>query len=120
MSEDAEFRGATKQSIQDIKDDVTEVKADVKECKSLIADTALSMNQQIQAFVKVMNDREERYENKYARMEQTQNLDDDMKILSQRVSNLETWRWTILGGAIVITFLATFFGDNIRRAIMGN
>jgi succinate dehydrogenase/fumarate reductase-like Fe-S protein len=122
MKDDGEFRGSTKQAIQDLKERLEDVKTDVmgdiKELKDLVADSGFAFNQQIEALVKVVNDRDERNDNKFLRLEMAKSMDDQIKQHEGDIRSLKNWRIYLSGGFVALTALAVFFGDELKKLVL--
>lgn len=93
--------------VEIIKEDLHEVKADIKELHSRIT----TGNREI---VDKMDDMQTRIEHKMnaqaevskQQHESIQNeIRTDVEKISERVSALEQWKWYVIGGAIVVGFL---------------
>ena len=90
-----------------IKEDVTELKGDVKELHSRIT----TGNREIMDKIDSMETRLEERMKSSAESATKQhseievNLKKDIKEITKRVDVLERWRWMIVGGAIVLGYL---------------
>jgi predicted nucleic acid-binding Zn-ribbon protein len=95
--------------VEGIKDDVKDLKADVKEVHSRIT----TGNREILDKIDQMENRLEykmgtNSEASKTQHEQIQNeIKQDIKNITDRVDVLERWRWMIVGGAIVIGYLVS-------------
>ena len=82
--------------VESIKEDVADVKQDIKELHSRITtgnrEIMDKLDEKIDALAK--SDRE-----------QHESLKNSMETVKERVDILERWRWMIVGGAIVIGYL---------------
>jgi predicted nucleic acid-binding Zn-ribbon protein len=93
--------------VEGIKDDVKDLKADVKEVHSRIT----TGNREIMDKIDDMDQRLERKLNKSAEVAKEQHheiqieIQKDIKEIKDRVDILEKWRWMIVGGAIVLGYL---------------
>ena len=104
--------------VESIKEDVSELKVDVKELHSRVTT-------QTREIVEKMDDMQTRLEHKMSAgaiaattqhnaikddvlremKEMTKTLDTDIKEVTKRVDILESWRWMIVGGAIVLGYI---------------
>lgn len=93
--------------VETIKEDVTEVKHDIKELHSRIT----TSNREI---VDKIDDMQTRLEHKMqanSQISQQQHAEikkdvvEDMEKMNTRVSALEQWKWYVIGGAAVVGFL---------------
>lgn len=93
--------------VESIKDDMKEVKVDIKELHSRIT----SSNREIVDKIDDMQTRIEHKMNAQAITSQQQHkaiqdeIHNDVKSIDDRVSSLERWKWYVVGGAVVIGFL---------------
>lgn len=93
--------------VESIKDDMKEVKVDIKELHSRIT----SSNREIVDKIDDMQTRIEHKMNAQAITSQQQHkaiqdeIRNDVKHIDDRVSSLERWKWYVVGGAVVIGFL---------------
>lgn len=98
--------------VEGIKDDVKDLKADVKEVHSRIT----TGNREILDKIEDMDTRLEAKLNKGAESAKQQHheiqieLQKDIKAIADRVDVLERWRWMIVGGAIVVGYLMNQLG----------
>ena len=90
-----------------IKEDVTELKGDVKELHSRIT----TGNREILDKIDAMESRIEIRMKQSSETSTTQHkqieeeVRKDIKVISEKVNVLERWRWMIVGGAIVLGYL---------------
>lgn len=93
--------------VEGIKDDVKDLRTDMKELHSRIT----TGNREIVEKLEAMDQRLEDKLNESAKRakEQHENIQkeiqNDIKKISDRVDVLEKWRWMIVGGAIVLGYL---------------
>lgn len=93
--------------VEGIKDDVKDLKADVKEVHSRIT----TGNREIVEKIDAMDQRLEIKLNASAKAAKEQHheiqieIQNDIKEITRRVDILEKWRWMIVGGAIVLGYL---------------
>jgi ElaB/YqjD/DUF883 family membrane-anchored ribosome-binding protein len=93
--------------VESIKDDMKEVKTDIKELHSRIT----TSNREIVDKIDDMQTRIEHKMNAQALAAQQQHKEiqdeirNDVKLIDDRVSSLERWKWYVVGGAVVIGFL---------------
>jgi Zn-finger domain-containing protein len=93
--------------VDGIKEDVKDLKADVKEVHSRIT----TGNREILDKIQDMDNRLEAKLTKGAEAAKEQHhdiqveLQKDIKAISERVDVLERWRWMIVGGAIVLGYI---------------
>ena len=93
--------------VEGIKDDVKDLKADVKELHSRIT----TGNREIVEKLEAMDQRLEEKLNLSAKNAKEQHeqiqkeIQEDIKEIAKRVDVLERWRWMIVGGAIVVGYL---------------
>lgn len=99
--------------VEAIKEDVSELRVDVKEIHSRIT----TGNREI---VEKMDDMQTRIEHKMnaqAEVQKTQHdaiqkeIKDDVEKLGDRVSSLEQWKWYVIGGAATIGYLIGHIQD---------
>jgi chromosome segregation ATPase len=99
--------------VEAIKEDVTEVKHDIKEIHSRIT----TSNREI---VDKIDDMQTRIEHKMqanAKISQDQHAEitkdvvQDLEKMNNRVSALEQWKWYVIGGAAVLGFLLGHIGE---------
>lgn len=99
--------------VEAIKEDVAELKVDVKEIHSRIT----TGNREI---VEKMDDMQTRIEHKMnaqAEVQKTQHdaiqneIREDVEKLGDRVSKLEQWKWYVIGGAATIGYLIGHIQD---------
>jgi chromosome segregation ATPase len=102
--------------VETIKEDVAEVKQDIKEIHSRITT-------QTREIVDKMDDMQTRLEHKMnanAQISQQQHqeihkqISDDVDKLGTRVSDLEKWKWYVIGGAAVIGYLVAHLADIVN------
>ena len=90
-----------------IKEDVTELKGDVKELHSRITTGNREIMEKIDSMETRLEERmkssAENSTKQHAEIEV--NLKKDIKEITKRVDILERWRWMIVGGAIVLGYL---------------
>lgn len=114
LSVDYERIAKLETKVESIQEDVKEVRDDIKELHSRITT-------QTREIVEKMDDMQTRIEHKMnasavaakqqhediqkALQQDIQNLDVDVKEVSNRVDVLERWRWMIVGGAIVLGYV---------------
>jgi chromosome segregation ATPase len=90
-----------------LKEDVTEVKHDIKEIHSRIT----TSNREIVDKIDDMQTRIEHKMNANAQISQDQHAEirrdvvDDLERMNHRVSALEQWKWYVIGGAAVAGFI---------------
>lgn len=93
--------------VESIKEDVREVRHDIKELHSRIT----TSNREIVDKIDDMQTRIEHKMNAQALAAQQQHKEiqdeirNDVKQIDDRVSSLERWKWYVVGGAVVIGFL---------------
>jgi small-conductance mechanosensitive channel len=99
--------------VEAIKEDVTEVKHDIKEIHSRIT----TSNREI---VDKIDDMQTRLEHKMqanAKISQDQHAEitrdvvEDLEKMNNRVSALEQWKWYVIGGAAVAGFILGHIGE---------
>jgi small-conductance mechanosensitive channel len=99
--------------VEAIKEDVTEVKHDIKEIHSRIT----TSNREI---VDKIDDMQTRLEHKMqanAQISQDQHAEikkdvvEDLEKMNNRVSALEQWKWYVIGGAAVLGFILGHLGE---------
>jgi len=102
--------------VEAIKEDVTEVKHDIKEIHSRIT----TSNREI---VDKIDDMQTRLEHKMqanAQISQDQHAEikkdvvEDMEKMNNRVSALEQWKWYVIGGAAVLGFLLGHLNELVK------
>lgn len=102
--------------VEAIKEDVTEVKHDIKEIHSRIT----TSNREI---VDKIDDMQTRIEHKMqanAKISQDQHAEitkdvvQDLEKMNNRVSALEQWKWYVIGGSAVIGFILGHLNDLIK------
>ena len=99
--------------VEAIKEDVTEVKHDIKEIHSRIT----TSNREI---VDKIDDMQTRLEHKMqanAQISQDQHAEikkdvvEDLDKMNNRVSSLEQWKWYVIGGAAALGFILGHIGE---------
>ena len=99
--------------VEAIKEDVTEVKHDIKEIHSRIT----TSNREI---VDKIDDMQTRLEHKMqanAKISQDQHAEitrdvvEDLEKMNNRVSALEQWKWYVIGGAATVGFILGHIGE---------
>lgn len=99
--------------VEAIKEDVTEVKHDIKEIHSRIT----TSNREI---VDKIDDMQTRIEHKMqanAKISQDQHAEitkdvvEDLEKMNNRVSALEQWKWYVIGGAAALGFVLGHIGE---------
>jgi ElaB/YqjD/DUF883 family membrane-anchored ribosome-binding protein len=99
--------------VESIKEDIREVKTDMKELHSRIT----TSNREIVDKIDDMQTRIEHKMNAQAITSQQQHKEiqdeirNDVKQIDERVSSLERWKWYVVGGAAVIGFLISSVVD---------
>ena len=76
---------------------------DTKETNTDVKDLYKKMDETTKEIVDKLDDMESRIENKLKEHEEKSNEYKDA--ISDRISALETWRWLVIGGAIVVGYL---------------
>lgn len=76
---------------------------DTKETHTDVKDLYKKMEETTKEIVDKLDDMESRIENKLKEHEEKSNEYKDA--ISDRISALETWRWLVIGGAIVVGYL---------------
>jgi len=90
-----------------LKEDVTEVKHDIKEIHSRIT----TSNREIVDKIDDMQTRIEHKMNANAQISQDQHAEirkdviEDLEKMNNRVTSLEQWKWYVIGGAAVVGFI---------------
>jgi small-conductance mechanosensitive channel len=93
--------------VEGIKEDVTEVKHDIKEIHSRIT----TSNREIVDKIDAMQSRIEHKMQANAQISQDQHSEikkdvvEDLEKMNNRVSSLEQWKWYVIGGAAVTGFI---------------
>ena len=104
---DSERVAKLEAQVEAIKDDVAEVKGDIKEIHSRIT----TGNREIVEKIDAMENRLETKMNTSAVAAQLQHeeiqkeIQKDVNKITDRVDVLERWRWMIVGGAIVLGYI---------------
>ena len=99
--------------VETIKEDLHEVKNDIKEIHSRIT----TGNREIVDKMDDMQTRLEHRMNAQAEVSATQHkaiqedLKKDLEKIDNRVSSLEQWKWYVIGGAVVVGFLVATVVD---------
>lgn len=107
MPVEAERIAKLEAQVEGIKEDVADLKADVKEVHSRIT----TGNREIMDKIESMEDRLDRKLNASAEAAKQQHeqiqleIRTDINKVTDRVDILERWRWMIVGGAIVVGYL---------------
>lgn len=102
--------------VDSIKEDMTEVKNDIKEVHSRIT----TSNREIVDKIDDMQTRIEHRMNASSQISQEQHqairkdIVQDMAGIEQRVRSLEQWKWYVIGGAGVIGFLLAHITDFLK------
>ena len=93
--------------VDSLKEDVAELKGDVKEIHSRITTGNREIIEKIESMENKMEERMQ--QNSDASASQHQAIQDsvkkEIKTITDRVDILERWRWMIVGGAIVLGYL---------------
>jgi chromosome segregation ATPase len=90
-----------------LKEDVAEVKHDIKEIHSRVT----TSNREIVDKIDDMQTRIEHKMNANAQISQDQHIEirknvvEDIEKMNKRVTSLEQWKWYVIGGAAVIGFI---------------
>ena len=106
--------------VESIKDDVNELKTDVKEIHSRITTGNREIMDKIESMEilleKRMRENSEQAAKQHKEIEKTVRTDVDD--LAEKISKIEQWKWMIIGGAIVVGY---FIGnlDPITK-LLGN
>lgn len=93
--------------VESIKEDVKELKSDIKEIHSRIT----TSNREIVDKIDDMQTRIEHKMNANAQISQNQHEEirkdvvEDLEKMEKRVTNLEQWKWYVIGGAAVLGFI---------------
>jgi predicted nucleic acid-binding Zn-ribbon protein len=96
--------------VEGIKEDVKDLKADVKEVHSRIT----TGNREIVEKIDSMDQRLEKKLNASAKAAQEQHheiqieIQNDIKEITHRVDTLERWRWMIVGASVVVGYVFSF------------
>jgi predicted nucleic acid-binding Zn-ribbon protein len=96
--------------VEGIKEDVKDLKADVKEVHSRIT----TGNREIIDKIEQMDMRLEKKLNASAKAAQEQHheiqieIQNDIKEITTRVDTLERWRWMIVGASVVVGYVFSF------------
>lgn len=90
-----------------IKDDVSELKGDVKEIHSRITTGNREIVEKLEAMEARLEDRMKENSEKSGRQhtEMQASFKNDINEVSKRVSILENWRWMLAGGAAALGYL---------------
>ena len=104
---DAERIAKLEIQVEGIKEDVKDVKNDIKELHSRITTGNREIMDKIESMETKIAERMAVQSNNSATQhaEIRKSIIDDFEALSKRVTTLETWRWLIIGGAAVLGFL---------------
>lgn len=115
---DAERVAKLETQVEAIKDDVAELKGDMKEIHSRITTQTREIVEKIDSMERRLetkmtagaaaatqqhNDIKDEIQQDLKKM--TSNMDNDIKKVTDRVDTLERWRWMIVGGAIVLGYI---------------
>lgn len=93
--------------VETIREDMAEVKHDIKELHSRIT----TSNREIVDKIDDMQTRIEHKMNANSQISQAQHEEirkdvvEDMEKMDSRISNLEKWKWYVIGGAVVLGYL---------------
>lgn len=82
--------------VESLKEDMTEVKSDIKDIHSRITTGNREIMQKIDDKIDALAESDK---------QQHESLKQSMESVKTRVDVLERWRWMIVGGAIVLGFL---------------
>ena len=98
--------------VESIKDDVSELKTDVKEIHSRITTGNREIMEKIEHMDAAMEARMAKNAETSAQQhsEIKSSLQSDINKVTDRVDTLEKWRWMIVGGAIVIGYIVGNLG----------
>ena len=115
---DAERVAKLETQVEAIKDDVAELKGDMKEIHSRITTQTREIVEKIDSMERRLetkmtvgaaaatqqhNDIKDEIQQDLKKM--TSNMDNDIKKVTDRVDTLERWRWMIVGGAVVLGYI---------------
>ena len=97
--------------VESIKDDVTELKTDVKEIHSRVTTGNREIMEKIEHMDAAMEARMAKNAETSAQQhsEIKSSLQSDINKVTDRVDTLEKWRWMIVGGAIVLGYIVGHF-----------
>lgn len=93
---DSERVAKLEAQVESIKEDVADVKQDIKELHSRITTGNREIMDKIEHTVNALAESDR---------EQHEDLAEKLNKVAERVDALEQWRWMIVGGAIVLGFL---------------
>jgi predicted RNase H-like nuclease (RuvC/YqgF family) len=98
--------------VESIKDDVGELKSDVKEIHSRITTGNREIMEKIESMDAAMEARMAKNAETSAQQhsEIKKSLQADINKVTDRVDTLEKWRWMIVGGAIVLGYVVGHMG----------
>ena len=102
--------------VEGIKEDVTEVKHDIKEIHSRIT----TSNREIVDKIDAMQSRIEHKMQANAQISQDQHSEikkdvvEDLEKMNNRVSALEQWKWYVIGGAAVAGFILGHINEIVK------
>lgn len=102
--------------VEAIKEDVTEVKHDIKEIHSRIT----TSNREIVDKIDAMQSRIEHKMQANAQISQDQHSEikkdvvEDLEKMNNRVSALEQWKWYVIGGAAVAGFILGHINEIVK------
>jgi small-conductance mechanosensitive channel len=102
--------------VEAIKEDVTEVKHDIKEIHSRIT----TSNREIVDKIDAMQTRIEHKMQANAQISQDQHSEikkdvvEDLEKMNNRVSALEQWKWYVIGGAAVAGFILGHINEIVK------
>ena len=105
--------------VEGIKEDVADVKSDIKELHSRITTQTREISDKIDHLDRSMEERLNKSSEaaKQQHAEIQKNLQADMTKVTERVDILERWRFMIVGGAIVLGYILghlEFFGKFLK------
>ena len=115
---DAERVAKLEKQVEAIKDDVAELKGDMKEIHSRITTQTREIVEKIDSMERRLetkmtvgaaaatqqhNDIKDEIQLDLKRM--AANMDNDIQKVTDRVDTLERWRWMIVGGAVVLGYI---------------
>lgn len=120
-NDDGEFRGSTKQAIQDLTSRFDRFETHVID---QIGDLGTRWEGKLDSVVKLIGDKEDRYAQKFASATYIAAMDDEIKDnklrideLRREVDTLKGWQRWVVGILTTLLAVVTFFGESIRNVI---
>ena len=98
--------------VESLKEDVVELKGDVKEIHSRITTGNREIIEKIESMEEKMEERMKKSAEAATRQHKEIELEvrKDVNVIADKVNVLERWRWMIVGGALVLGYMVSHIG----------